>query len=66
MASGLIAIFNDPTVLGVATSWTVRGSNSGRSEIFRTRPHWPWGPPNILYDEYRVSFVGDKAAGAWL
>ena len=25
--------------------WTVRGSNHGGSEIFRTRPDRPWGPP---------------------
>jgi hypothetical protein len=44
--------------------WTVRGSNPGGSEIFRNRPDRPWGPPNLLYNEYRV-FHGGKAAGAW-
>jgi len=24
----------------------------------------PWGPPNLLYNGYRV-FPGGKAAGAW-
>jgi len=33
-------------------------------EIFRTRPGRPWGPPNPLYNGYRV-FPGCKAAGAW-
>jgi len=33
-------------------------------EIFRTRPDRPWGPPNLLYNGYRV-FPGGKAAGAW-
>ena len=31
----------------LATGWTVRGSNQGGGEIFRTRPDQPWGPPNI-------------------
>ena len=36
--------------------WTVRGSNPGGGDIFRTRPDRPWGPPNLLYNRYRVSF----------
>jgi hypothetical protein len=44
--------------------WTVRGSNPGVGEIFRTRPDRPWGPPTLLYNGYRV-FPGGKAAGAW-
>ena len=43
---------------------TVRGSNPGRGEVFRTRPDRPWGPPNLLYNGYLV-FLGGKAAGAW-
>jgi len=35
--------------------WTVRGSNLGGDEVFRTRPDRPWGPPNLLYNGYRVS-----------
>ena len=32
--------------VGIATRWTARESNpSGVSEIFRTRPDRPWGPP---------------------
>ena len=30
------------SVQRLTTSWTVRGSNPGGSEIFRTRPDWPW------------------------
>ena len=48
----------------VATAWTVRGSNPGGGEIFRTRPDRPWGPPYLLYDEYRV-FPGGKPARVW-
>jgi hypothetical protein len=48
-----------------ATGWTVRGSNSGRGEIFRSRPDRPWGPPSLLYNGYRISFPGGKAAGVW-
>jgi hypothetical protein len=39
-----------------ATGSKVRGSNPGGGEIFRTRPDLPWGPPNLLYDGYRVYF----------
>jgi hypothetical protein len=41
----------------------VLGSNPSGEEIFRTRPDRPWGPPSLLYNEYRV-FPGGKAAGA--
>ena len=34
--------------------------NSGKGEIFRTRPDRPWGPPSLLYNGYRVSFPGVK------
>jgi len=27
--------------------------------IFRTCPDWPWGPPSLLYNGYRV-FPGGK------
>jgi hypothetical protein len=48
------------SVYRLATSWTVRGSNPGGGEIFRTRPDRPWGPPSLLYNGYRVSFPGVK------
>jgi hypothetical protein len=44
--------------------WTVRGSNPGRGEIFRTCPDRPWGPSSFLYNGCRVHPEG-KAAGAW-
>jgi hypothetical protein len=47
----------------LATGWTVRGSNPGGSEIFRTRPHRPWGPPTLLYNGHRVSFPGVQRPG---
>jgi hypothetical protein len=50
--------------VGLTTGWTVRGSNPGRGEIFRTRPDRPWGPLSRLYNGYRV-FPGGKATGAW-
>jgi hypothetical protein len=50
--------------VGIATGWTVRGSNPGDGEIFRTRPDRPWGQPSLLYNGYRV-FPGGKAAGTW-
>jgi hypothetical protein len=47
-----------------ATGWTVRGSNPGGDEIFRTRPNRPWGSPILLYNRHRV-FRWGKAAEAW-
>jgi hypothetical protein len=51
------------SVQQLATGWTVRGSNPGGSEIFRSHPDRPWGPPNLLYNGYRVSFPGVKRPG---
>ena len=42
-----------------ATGWTVRASNSGGDEIFRTCPDRPLGPTSFLYNGYRV-FPGGK------
>jgi hypothetical protein len=49
------------SVVGIATGYglTVRGSNPGGGEIFRTCPDRPWGPPSLLYNGYRV-FPGGK------
>jgi hypothetical protein len=51
--------------VGMATcyGWTVRESNPGEGEIFRTRSNRSWGPPSLLYNEYRVSFPGVKRPG---
>ena len=38
----------------LATGWTVRGSNPGGGEIFRTYPDRPCGPPSHLYNGHRV------------
>jgi hypothetical protein len=43
----------------LAMGCTVRGSNPGGGEIFRTCPDRPWGPPSLLYNGYRV-FPGSK------
>ena len=40
--------------------WTVRGSNSGAGKAFYTREDRSYGPPNLMYDRYRVSFPGVK------
>jgi hypothetical protein len=42
------------------TGWTVRGSNPGGCEIFRTRPERPRA---LLYDGYRIYFPGIKRSG---
>ena len=51
------------SVWRLATGWTVRGSNTGRGEIFLTHPDRPWGPPSLLYNRYRF-FPRGKPAGA--
>jgi hypothetical protein len=49
------------SVVGVATKgWTVRGSNPGAVEIFKTRSDRPWDPPSLLLNVYRL-FPGGKA-----
>jgi hypothetical protein len=47
--------------VGIATGYGLEGPGieSGGGEIFRTRPHRPWGPPCLLYNGYRV-FPGGK------
>ena len=50
------------TVQRLATGWTVRGSNPGGSEIFRTCPDRPWDPPSLLY-KGTGSFQGIKRGG---
>ena len=47
------------SVWRLATGWTVRGSNPGGGEIFRTCPDRPWVPPSPLCNEYRL-FCGVK------
>ena len=53
----------DSTV-GIAPCYGLdgQGSNPCGVEIFPTRPDWPWGPPNLLYNGYRI-FPGGKMAG---
>jgi len=53
------------SVKRLATGWTVRGSNPGGGEIFRTCPDRPWGPPSLLYNGYRFFPGGKERPGAW-
>ena len=41
-----------------------RINKSSGGEIFRICPDRPRGPPNLLYNGYRV-IPGGKAVGAW-
>ena len=43
----------------LATGWTVRGSITGRAEIFRICQDPTWDPHSLLYNVYRV-FPGGK------
>jgi hypothetical protein len=51
------------SVQRLATGWTVRGSNFGGGEIFRTFPDRTRGPPSLLYNGYRVFPGGGKPPG---
>jgi hypothetical protein len=39
------------------------GSNPDGGEIFPTCPDRPWGPPSLLYNEYRVFTEGKEQTG---
>ena len=53
-------IMGTDSSVGTATRYGLdgRGSNPSGGEIFRIRPHRPWGPPSLLYKGYRLSFPG--------
>ena len=51
------------SVQRLVTGWTVRGSNRGGREIFRTCPYRPWGPLTFLYSWYRVFPGGKERSG---
>ena len=44
------------SVVGIETAYGLDGLGSipSGSEIFRTCPDRPWGPPSLLYNGYRV------------
>ena len=46
-----------------ARQW--RPSAGKRFFLLRIRPDRPWCPPSLLYNGYRGTFPGIKAAGAW-
>ena len=51
--------------VGIATRYGLDGPGiefRWGGEAFRTRPDRPWGPPNLLYNGYRV-FPGIKRPG---
>jgi hypothetical protein len=49
--------------VGIATGWTVRGSNPAGGEIFRTCPDRPCGPLSVLYNGYWVIPGGKERPG---
>jgi hypothetical protein len=55
------------SVVGIATRYELEGpgiQSRWGGEIFRTRPHRPWGPPSLLYSGYRANPEG-KSTKAW-
>jgi len=50
------------SVWRLATGWTVRGSDPGWGEIFRSHPDRPWCPSSLPYNGCWV-FSGGKTAG---
>ena len=57
----LYKISGPDSSVGIATSYGLDGPGieSRWGEIFRTCLVRPWGPPSLLYNEYRV-FAGGK------
>ena len=50
------------SVVGIATAYGLDCpgiKSQWGGQIFRTCPDWPWGPPSLLYNGYRV-FPGGK------
>ena len=56
---GLVA----QSVQRLAMGRTIRGSNPGGGEIFRTCPDWPQGPPSLLCNGYWVFPGGTEQPG---
>jgi hypothetical protein len=48
--------------VGIATRWTVRGSNPSGARDFACRPDRPWGQPNLQYKDMG-QFPGVKRPG---
>jgi hypothetical protein len=50
--------------VGIATRYGLGGPGIERrwGRDFLSRPEWPWGPPSLLYNVYRV-FLGVKRPG---
>jgi hypothetical protein len=56
------------SVVGIATGYGLDGPGiesllEGGGEIFRICPDRPWGPPNLLYNGYRVFSGGKERPG---
>jgi hypothetical protein len=51
--------------VGIATGYGLGGPGieCRWGEVFRVCPYRPWGPPNLLYNGYRVSFPEVKRPG---
>jgi len=60
-----ISICGPGSVVGIATAYGLDdpGIESRWGEIFRTSPDRPWGPPSLLYNEYRVFPEGKVLPG---
>jgi hypothetical protein len=55
--------------VGIATGYGLDGlgiKSRWGGKIFRTCPDWPWGPPSLLYNGYRVFPVGRERLGVTL
>jgi hypothetical protein len=68
---GSFVFVTDPTVgrdssVGMATPYGLDGPEIDPwwGKVFRNPPDRPWGPPSLLYIEYR-DFPGVTAAEAW-
>ena len=65
LAEGYNLFCGPGSSVGIATGYGLDGpgTESRWSEIFRTAPDRPWGPPSLLYNGHRVFPGGKKRPG---
>ena len=63
LAAGTTELCGRGSSVGIATGWGLDGpeiESRWGCKIFHTCPYWPWGPPSLLYNGYRVFPMGKE------
>ena len=70
-AVGIVTTYHIISAVGIVTTpqsdWQVWNSNRVRGKGFFSSPNLsegPWGPPSLLFNEYRASFPGLRRPGS--